>query len=375
MKKTLLAIIATISLASASYAQTDQIVKDAAKPIEVKIVEDTTHHYWKHGGFVGINFGQAALFNWAGGGQNTISVQLNINGFINYAKGHIAWDNSLNFALGGIVQGHVLGATPKGSRPAAFRKNVDQLQLTSRLGYVIDKKKQWMAAFLADYKTSVMNGYDYTAYDADPTVRAPQRISSPFSPSYLILSLGINYKPAPFCSFYLSPIAGKLSFLDAGSVDSNNFVGYENYVVDPTRYGFKAKPRNMDESSSNFRHQVGAYFRVDFQKDIMKNINLKTSLELYTPYTNEVITNAGDSSMPLVAPGNTFNTVGKIDVNWLTGIVFKVNKYITCSLEWQLIYSYSTLAPRYDYATGVIAKRYNSVQFREGFTLGVGYKF
>ena len=366
MKKIILSIIATAGIVATSFSQTDMVVKDAAKPQEVKIVEDTTHHYWKKGGFIGVNFGQAALFNWAAGGQNTISGQININGFINYAKGHIAWDNSLNFALGGIVQGHILGATPKGTRPAAFRKNVDQLQITSRLGYVIDKKKHWMAAFLADYKTSIMNGYDYTAYDADPAVKAPQRTSSPFSPSYLILSLGINYKPAPYVSFYLSPVAGKLSFLDGGTTDTNNYVGNRTNWVDPSRYGFKY--------NQNFRSQLGVYFRVDFQKDIMKNINLKTTLELYTPYTSETITNAGDSAMSL-APPSTFSTLGKVDVNWLTGIVFKVNKYITFSIECQLIYSYSTLVPIYYYGGGRTFKSYNTVQFREGLTLGVGYKF
>ena len=375
MKKVLLSAIAILALATSSFAQTDKEVKEAAvKPKDVLIVEDTAHHYWKKGAFLGINFGQAALFNWAAGGQNTISLQVNANGFINYAKGHLAWDNSLNFSLGGIVQGHVLGKSLPGARPAAFRKNVDQLQVTSRVGYIIDKKKQWMAAFLADYKTSVLDGNDYGKYDADPTVPTPQRISSPFSPSFVVLSLGINYKPAPFVSFYLSPVAGKLSFLDPKSTDSATYVGQSSYRVEQARYGF--------QKGKNFRGQLGAYFRIDFQKDIMKNVNLKTTLELFTPYTNEIITNAGDSTMPLVAPNNTFNTIGKIDVNWLTGINFKVNKYITCSLEWQLIYSYATLVPKFNYNydpnkpnSKQVENRYNQVQFREGFTLGFGYKF
>ncbi len=365
MKKLVLTSFSILMLALSVSAQTDQTVKDAAKPQEVKIVEDSAHH-WKKGGFLGVNFGQSALFNWAAGGQNTITVQLNANGFINYAKGHMAWDNSMNFALGGIVQGHVL-KTPAGTRPAAFRKNVDQLQLTSRLGYIIDKKKQWMGAFLADYKTSVLNGYDYSGYDADPTVANPQRIASPFSPSYVILSVGINYKPKPYVSFYLSPIAGKLSFVNAGTTSFANAKTNldSSLVVDQTRYGFK--------KTETFRHQLGAYLRADFQKDIVKNVNLKTTLELFTPYTNETIPNAEDSATTKLP--STISTVGKIDVNWLTGLNFKVNKYITCSLEWQLIYSYTTLVPRFSYSDGTITKRYNSVQFREGLTIGFGYKF
>lgn len=336
----------------------------AAKPTEVKFEEDSMHHYWKKGAFLGITLGQTALFNWAGGGQNTILGQVSANAFINYQRGHMEWDNSINFMLGGIVQGHVLGA--QGYRKAAFRKNVDNLQLTSRLGYVLDKKKQWMAAFLVDYKTSILNGYDYTAYDASPAVPSPQRISSPFSPSFLVLSLGINYKPAPFVSFYLSPLAGKLSFINGKTTDSaSNSVNPYNRI-DETRYGFGL--------GKTFRGQLGAYFRADFQKDIIKNVNLKTTLELFTPYTNEVITNTQDSTL-LHGGITSINTVGKIDVNWLTGINFKVNKYITCSFEMQLLYSYTTLVPRYNYSDASITKRYNSVQFREGLTIGFGYKF
>jgi hypothetical protein len=364
-------LLSIIALSAQAQTKDGKEILAAAKPQEINIQEDTTHHYWKKGAFLGVTLGQTALFNWAGGGQNTILGQISANGFINYQRGHMEWDNSINFLLGGIVQGHVLGT--QGYRKAAFRKNVDNLQVTSRLGYILDKKKQWMAAFLVDYKTSVLNGYDYTAYDASASLTNPQRISSPFSPSFVVLSLGINYKPAPYVSFYLSPLAGKLSFIngkasDSASNKSNDITSNPQYYnrVDGSRYGFNY--------GQTFRGQLGAYFRADFQKDLMKNINLKTTLELFTPYTNEIIDNGGDSVL-LRRGITTINTVGKIDVNWLTSINFKVNKYITCSFEMQLLYSYTTLVPRYDYSTGIIDKRYNSIQFREGLTLGFGYKF
>jgi hypothetical protein len=98
---------------------------------------------------------------------------------------------------------------------------------------------------------------------------------------------------------------------------------------------------------------------------------------LFTPYTNEVIQN--DSATGDVGRYNAgirqINTVGKIDVNWLTGVNFKVNKYITCSFEMQLLYSFTTLVPRYNYSDASVTKKYNSVQFREGLTIGFGYKF
>src|SRR5882724_4817355 len=42
---------------------------------------------WKNGGFVGINFSQVSLNQWAQGGENSISFAGSLNVFANYAKG------------------------------------------------------------------------------------------------------------------------------------------------------------------------------------------------------------------------------------------------------------------------------------------------
>jgi hypothetical protein len=379
MKKALLSIAAFALISLTGYAQdSDKTIKEAAtKPQEVKLAEDSVKK-WTKGGFVGVNFGQVALVNWASGGQNTISIQLNANGFINYQSGRLAWDNAINFSLGGIIQGHVLDK--RVARPIAFRKNVDFLQLTSRVGYVIDKKKQWMGAFLVDYKTSILNSYDYATYDADPSPTAvPQKISTPFSPSFLTLSLGVNYKPKPYVSFYLSPIAGKLSFV-TGSTINRDVPNVHPDLIDETRYGMAR--------GNTFRAEIGAYFRADFQKDIWKNINLKTTLELFQNYNESnkvdalVASNAdavkakyGTAAYDayLLNRPQTYDNRGNTDVNWLTTITFKVNKYITASLEAQLIYDHDVIVPHYVDGGGVRSGR--GTQFREAFTLGIGYKF
>lgn len=378
MKKALLSIAALALVSLTGYAQdSDKTIKEAAtKPQEVKLAEDSVKK-WTKGGFVGVNFGQVALVNWASGGQNTISIQLNANGFINYQSGRLAWDNAINFSLGGIIQGHVLDK--RVARPIALRKNVDFLQLTSRVGYVIDKKKQWMGAFLVDYKTSILNGYDYATYDATPAQPSPQKISTPFSPSFLTLSLGVNYKPKPYVSFYLSPIAGKLSFVSSSTINRDApKVDYN--LIDETRYGM--------ERGKTFRAEIGAYFRADFQKDIWKNINLKTTLELFQNYNEDHKVDAlvakdadavkaayGDAAYATYLSNHPlyYDNRGNTDVNWLTTITFKVNKYITASLEAQLIYDHDVVVPHY--VDGGTTRPGRGTQFREAFTLGIGYKF
>jgi hypothetical protein len=143
----------------------------------------------------------------------------------------------------------------------------------------------------------------------------------------------------------------------------------------------------MDRGKS-FRAEIGAYVRVDFQKDIWKNINLKTSVELFQNYNeghkkDELVAadavkyggaegsagyNAYLTTHPLYYDNRT-NT----DINWLTTITFKVNKYITASLETQLIYDHNTVVPHY--IDGGTVRPGRGTQFREAFTLGIGYKF
>ena len=375
----LLALAIICSIAAFGQAKTD--LKDALKPTDVK-VNDTMQHSWKYGGFLGVNFGQVALVNWAAGGQNSISIQANANGFLTFEHKHLLWDNQLNFSLGGIAQGRIRQPHPANKYP--FRKNVDILQITSRVGYIIDNKKHWMATFLADLKTNLLNGYDYSGYDAG-TATDRQLTSTPFSPSYLLLSLGINYKPASFFSLYLSPATAKLAMMNGSTLQTQGDTSAGRFTrVDRTRYGL--------DNGTTFHASVGAYLRMDFQKDIWKNINVKTALELFQSYTDKHILDgivqseltaiyALDPSQQTAPNASTknlqnhlyYDNRGNTYVNWLTNITFKVNKYITASLETQLLYDQTAAVPHLLPNGSTYLGR--GTQFREAFTLGFGYKF
>lgn len=377
MKKYVLSGIAVLCALAmiAQPAKTD--LKDALKPQEV-LINDTATHYWRYTGFFGVNFGQVALVNWAAGGQNSISVQANANATLTYEKKHLLWDNQLLFSLGGIAQGRLRQHSAKNAYP--FRKNVDMLQITSRIGYIIDPKKHWTAAFLADLKTNVMNGWDYSAYDAGTGPR--QLTSTSFSPSYLLLSLGINYKPVSYFSVFLSPVTAKLTIMNANKLDT--FGGAYTNKVDRTRYGL--------DSGMSYHASVGAYLRVDFQKDIFKNVNLKTSVELFQNYTDkrmldgivqsqlDAIYKANPSEQNNPSP-NTQNLINHLHydnrtntyVNWNTAITFKVNKFITASLETQLLYDHTVAVPHL--LPDGTTYQGRGTQFREAFSLGFGYKF
>jgi hypothetical protein len=133
---------------------------------------------------------------------------------------------------------------------------------------------------------------------------------------------------------------------------------------------------------------------MDFQKDIWKNINVKTSLELFQSYTDKHLLDGivqgelkalyaayPSEANPATASQSTkdlqshlyYDNRGNTYVNWLTNITFKVNKYITASLECQLLYDHTTAVPHLLPNGSTYLGR--GTQFREAFTLGFGYKF
>ena len=123
MKKQLCLTLSALALCStAVFGQDKSMVAAGAMLSGKDIVTDTTKKNWTYGGAIGLNFGQAAFFNWAGGGINSISAQLNGSAFAHYQKKKFIWDNDFIGAWGIIGQGPFKNTA---TNPYPFRKNVD----------------------------------------------------------------------------------------------------------------------------------------------------------------------------------------------------------------------------------------------------------
>ncbi|HNP48905.1 MAG TPA: DUF3078 domain-containing protein [Bacteroidia bacterium] len=270
---------------------------------------------WKTGGFIGINFSQVSLNNWAQGGENSIAIGSNANVFANYAKGKTQWDNSLTLAYALLKT----GKTP-------VRKSDDQIDLTSKFGYRIGDSK-WFYSALLNFKSQFADGY---AYPNDSVV-----ISHFLAPGYVIIALGVNYKPVEYFEMFFSPATGKVTL-----VNDQDLADLGAYGVDPAVYDLNG---NVTSNGKTSRTEFGAYMNFKFKKDIFTNVTLASKLELFNNYTDKDKDNAK-----------------KIDVNWETGLLMKVNKFMTASILTQLIYDANTI---------------ERTQFKEVIGVGVGYKF
>ena len=149
------------------------------------------------------------------------------------------------------------------------------------------------------------------------------RISDFFSPAFMFLSFGMDYKPNDKFSLMISPLTGKVTIVTDELLRAN-------YGVD---------------ADKNMRPEFGAYLKSALNAEIMKNVGLITELGLFTNY---------------------LKNPEKVDVDWKIGINMKVNKYISAQLSTQMLYDFDTKDPVDNKA---------KVQFKELFGVGFSFKF
>jgi hypothetical protein len=234
---------------------------------------------WKKGGFIGLNFTQVNLSQWAPGGENSMALASNVNLYANYAtKDRIEWANSLDLTYAMIKSGS-----------EKLRKSDDRIELNSKFGKKLTDK--WLLSFLLNFKSQFAPGYNYPN---DSIL-----ISEFFSPAYLTLAVGFTYKPVDYFEIFISPATAKFTF-----VNNKTLSNFGAYGVD---------------SGKTMRTEVGAYLNIKFEKEVLKNVTLLSRLELFNNYDGD------------------YN--GKqIDVNWITTINMKINDYLNASFNTNVVY-------------------------------------
>ncbi len=279
---------------------------------------------WRTGGLLSVNFNQVSLSNWAGGGENSLALNGLANLFAKYKKGKVAWDNNLDLGYGIVKQGE-----------EKIRKNDDRLEFNSKLGYDAYKAKFYYTV-LANFRSQFAPGYNY------PRTDSSRYISKFAAPAYALLALGIDYKPKDYFSCFLSPLTARWVLVGDDSLANAGAFGVD--------------------SGKNVKQELGAYLNTRFQKDIMKNVNFMTKLDLFSNYMKD--------------PQN-------IDVNWELLLTVKVNKYITASIGTQLIYDDETKILLFKDNNGTKTPVLNDdgsqktgprTQFRQVFGIGFAYK-
>jgi hypothetical protein len=156
---------------------------------------------------------------------------------------------------------------------------------------------------MGNFRTQFFDGRRYFKSDATGADTS-ERISAFMAPAYLLLSPGFQYKPNKYFDITFSPATGRLIIVGNRPAELGKYYG-----VDP---------------NNKSRAEIGAFINANFNKDIFKNVNLKSRLDLYSNYRNN--------------PKN-------VDVFFTNLITMKVNKWLNVTYNFDMIYDDDAVRP------------------------------
>ena len=286
-------------------------VTDAEKSL--KTVNSEEEDGWKKGLKMSLNLSQVSLTNWAAGGQNSLALNGLLTSFAHYKKGKYTWETTLDFGYGIIKQGD-----------KDFFKSDDKLEFNTKFGYRLSDKLSF--GELINFKSQMAPGY--------PSPEDMTLISDLLAPAYFVGALGLNIKANDNFSAFISPIASKSTIvMNQALADAGAF------GVDPGK---------------NFRAEFGGYIRMTYGRDLMENVNFQTKLDLFSNY---------------------LDNPQYVDVNWEVLIMMKINKYLSASINTQLIYDHDIEIGKDTNNDGEMNDFGPRVQFKELIGVGLSYSF
>lgn len=257
---------------------------------------------WKYSGFFSQQINQVSFSNWAAGGENNLSSTSILNLGADFKGEKASWENKLEMAYG-IIK----------TAEADARKSQDRIDFVSKYGRNIASHLQ--ASALANFKSQFAAGFNYPN---DSVV-----VSRFMAPGFLLLALGLDYKPFDFLSIFISPATGKFTFV------------MDQVLSDQGAYGV--------DPGKNINPEFGAMASITFKKDVMENVNLSSKLDLFNNYTDSDNDNRK-----------------RVDVNWQTSVNMKINRFLSASAMLHMIYDHDIVS---------------DVQMQQMVGVGLSYSF
>jgi len=246
MKKLFFLSCVFITFVAHAQDSTISILKREAARTIAKNIADSIKKKWIKGGLFNMNVSQSALKNWAAGGDKfSMAMNMYANAHAYYRKDKISWDNSLDINIGYI------NTTSLGTR-----KSDDRFDFLSKVGYSLNPKLS--VSGLLSVRTQFFDGFTYSNPDL------PTFSSTAFSPGYILLSPGFDYKPVKNLSIFVSPASARWVV-----------------VVNPTLSKIGAYGVDSGHKSIS---QLGAFGTVIFNSNFTKSITYNARIDLFSNY-------------------------------------------------------------------------------------------
>lgn len=387
MKKICVALGVLFMAIASAFADDNELVKTATSISTKSSGEISTDSiYWTFPGSVGLNINQAFFSPYCmEGAGSSVSMDAFLNLNANYKKNRVKWDNSFAAKYGLIYSNEFEGDE--------IRKNIDEFGLFSKFGYKM--AQYWYASSLASLESQFTSSY---SYEKEPYKNSDStRISSFFAPGYVKVSLGFDYVPNKYISFFMSPLTARFTFCRLNELAPN--YGMEMISEAETKKDENGKTVVIKEAEyKKSRSELGAYaiLRSDF--DITENIHFFSSLEAFYAY-NKAISTYTDGYAEWYDSGNylpRFDSEGNLlneedtyhyernsdeDVKkfihgwyfkWKLELMVKLTKYINLSFKTQLKYDNAEMKTVEGENYGLPSA---GMQFWESTSLGIAYQF
>ncbi len=279
---------------------------------------------WSFYGNSSVDASQVGMYQWAQGGDPSVSFLISTELFLNYRYRNQMWKNHGTFKYGMIRQGRY-----QDKEVNKFNANEDRLEINSKYNFKSITDYNFVAE--ADLKTQFMPQNDK---------KTDEVLSMFMSPGYTTFSVGAEYKRIKNLYLYVSPVALKTTFV----LDTSNTI--------KTRY-------NVDTTKIS-RSEFGFRLQASHKITIWEKIKLTNKIELYTNYLDR--------------PEN-------IDVNWEMQLDLPINEWLRASVSTHMIYDHDQLVPKYNWepvpqTDGTIKDQWVKhegigIQFKEAIRLGI----
>lgn len=323
MRKILLLVICLLSfiLNESSYAENNDSLNQS----------QSFFSSFNKGGYASLIFNQITFMNWVKGGENSVSATGLLNLFANLNKEKFIWENAVDLKFG-----------LQNNEESGLRTNQDAMDLITKFGY--KALAQFYYSGLVNFKSQFANGFNFPN---DSVV-----VSKFFSPAYLILSLGVDFKPNENLSLYLSPMTGKFIF-----IGDKKIANAGTYTSEPALFDSTGK---IIKDGGELKSDFGAYLRINYKATLLENITLVSKFDIFNNFTDKSIKNRRN-----------------FDIDCETSIVMKVNELISANFLLHLIYDNDTNIPIFEKVNGQkkqigLGPR---LQLKEVLGIGISYYF
>lgn len=236
-----------------TQAQDSLVVK---RPLLATRADSLEAGWWERKTQLALNFAQASFNDsWQGGGISNIAVGGLFNNRSVYTRRKGVWTNQVQFQYGFI-----------NNRGQDIRKSVDRLFLDSQFSKFIRKDLRWFtgASFLSQFAP----GFSFSTAGERQNL-----ISSLFAPAFLSESFGLEWNPKKYLAVQLGGGTIRQTFVLNDRVLAEQLANNEN------RYGLAPGQRVLNE--------LGIQGVMSFDKDVVKNVNLKIRYQVFFAYAPE----------------------------------------------------------------------------------------